>query len=82
MCAQAHHINLLVMPTKNYLLYHAPGAKNGLLIRGGDVLERLSGVDVVVLDKVISCNMLHFLKLFLYLLFPFDHIQNFRLSIM
>lgn len=27
------------------------GAKNGLLIRGGDVLERLSGVDVVVLDK-------------------------------
>ncbi|KAJ3702507.1 hypothetical protein LUZ61_006212 [Rhynchospora tenuis] len=27
------------------------GATNGLLIRGGDVLERLSGVDVVVLDK-------------------------------
>lgn len=27
------------------------GAKQGLLIRGGDVLERLSGVDVVALDK-------------------------------
>ncbi|XP_078444379.1 copper-transporting ATPase PAA2, chloroplastic [Wolffia australiana] len=27
------------------------GAKQGLLIRGGDVLERLAGVDVVALDK-------------------------------
>ncbi|KAJ9550741.1 hypothetical protein OSB04_014786 [Centaurea solstitialis] len=27
------------------------GAKQGLLIRGGDVLERLSGVDIVTLDK-------------------------------
>ncbi|KAJ3673650.1 hypothetical protein LUZ60_005642 [Juncus effusus] len=27
------------------------GAKNGLLIRGGDVLERLSGIDTVILDK-------------------------------
>ncbi|KAK9099505.1 hypothetical protein Syun_026550 [Stephania yunnanensis] len=28
------------------------GAKQGLLIRGGDVLERLAGVDYVALDKV------------------------------
>ncbi|XP_068659931.1 copper-transporting ATPase PAA2, chloroplastic isoform X2 [Aristolochia californica] len=27
------------------------GAKQGLLIRGGDVLERLAGIDVVALDK-------------------------------
>jgi Cu2+-exporting ATPase len=27
------------------------GAKQGLLIRGGDVLERLAGIDVVTLDK-------------------------------
>ncbi|XP_010936926.1 copper-transporting ATPase PAA2, chloroplastic [Elaeis guineensis] len=27
------------------------GAKRGLLIRGGDVLERLAGIDVVALDK-------------------------------
>lgn len=27
------------------------GAKQGLLIRGGDVLERLSGIDIVTLDK-------------------------------
>lgn len=28
------------------------GAKQGLVIRGGDVLERLSGIDYVALDKV------------------------------
>uniref|UniRef100_A0A0E0K9J8 HMA domain-containing protein n=1 Tax=Oryza punctata TaxID=4537 RepID=A0A0E0K9J8_ORYPU len=27
------------------------GAKRGLLIRGGDVLERLAGIDAIVLDK-------------------------------
>ncbi|KAH9298590.1 hypothetical protein KI387_030272, partial [Taxus chinensis] len=27
------------------------GAKRGLLVRGGDVLERLAGVDIVALDK-------------------------------
>ncbi|KAG8073678.1 hypothetical protein GUJ93_ZPchr0006g41283 [Zizania palustris] len=27
------------------------GAKQGLLIRGGDVLERLAGIDAIVLDK-------------------------------
>uniref|UniRef100_A0A0C9S3V5 TSA: Wollemia nobilis Ref_Wollemi_Transcript_28344_3340 transcribed RNA sequence n=1 Tax=Wollemia nobilis TaxID=56998 RepID=A0A0C9S3V5_9CONI len=27
------------------------GAKHGLLVRGGDVLERLAGVDIIVLDK-------------------------------
>eukprot|EP01018_Ginkgo_biloba_P004940 Gb_21177 [translate_table: standard] len=27
------------------------GAKRGLLIRGGDVLERLAGIDIVALDK-------------------------------
>ncbi|XP_077236345.1 copper-transporting ATPase PAA2, chloroplastic [Tasmannia lanceolata] len=27
------------------------GAKQGLLIRGGDVLERLAGIDVIALDK-------------------------------
>lgn len=29
------------------------GAKQGLLIRGGDVLERLAGIDLIALDKVI-----------------------------
>lgn len=50
------------MPTENYpsCYCNSPGAKNGLLIRGGDVLERLSGVDVVVLDKVKSHYMLQF----------------------
>ena len=28
------------------------GAKRGLLLRGGDVLERLAGVNKVVFDKV------------------------------
>ncbi|KVI01484.1 Cation-transporting P-type ATPase [Cynara cardunculus var. scolymus] len=30
------------------------GAKQGLLIRGGDVLERLSGIDIVTLDKLVA----------------------------
>lgn len=29
-----------------------PGARKGLLIRGGDVLERLAGVNYIALDKV------------------------------
>nr|GMC49411.1 copper-transporting ATPase PAA2, chloroplastic [Ipomoea batatas] len=29
------------------------GAKQGLLIRGGDVLERLAGIDYVALDKIL-----------------------------
>jgi hypothetical protein len=33
----------------NFLLL---GAKRGLLVRGGDVLERLAGIDTLVLDKV------------------------------
>lgn len=33
-------------------VWHVAGAKQGLLIRGGDVLERLSGIDYVALDKV------------------------------
>lgn len=32
--------------------YLKPGAKRGLLIRGGDILERLAGIDAIVLDKV------------------------------
>lgn len=31
---------------------YVAGAKQGLVIRGGDVLERLSGIDYVALDKV------------------------------
>lgn len=34
------------------------GAKQGLLIRGGDVLERLSGIDYITLDKVSTKNTL------------------------
>lgn len=34
------------------------GAKQGLLIRGGNVLESLAGVDIVALDKVFSSDML------------------------
>ncbi|KAF5936446.1 hypothetical protein HYC85_027575 [Camellia sinensis] len=34
------------------------GAKQGLLIRGGDVLERLAGVDLVALDKCINSDHL------------------------
>lgn len=37
------------------LLYSQwPGAKQGLLIRGGDVLERLARIDYLALDKVIQ----------------------------
>lgn len=39
--------------TEPWLLDSWAGAKQGLLIRGGDVLERLAGVDVVALDKVL-----------------------------
>lgn len=28
------------------------GAKQGLLVRGGDVLQRLASIDIVALDKV------------------------------
>lgn len=35
------------------LLYKLSGAKQGLLIRGGDVLERLANVDCVAIDKVL-----------------------------
>lgn len=37
---------------KLYFLHSLSGAKQGLLIRGGDVLERLAGIDHVTLDKV------------------------------
>ena len=40
----------LATPTA-VLVASSLGAKRGLLIRGGDVLERLAGVDTVVLDK-------------------------------
>jgi hypothetical protein len=72
------------MPTKYYpfsLLYIVPGAKNGLLIRGGDVLERLSGIDVVVFDKVILHCTLHSFNYF-YVSFPFNHRKSFKLSVM
>lgn len=42
-------------------VWHVAGAKQGLVIRGGDVLERLSGVDYVALDKV-SVNSISLLN--------------------
>uniref|UniRef100_A0A453IWR0 HMA domain-containing protein n=1 Tax=Aegilops tauschii subsp. strangulata TaxID=200361 RepID=A0A453IWR0_AEGTS len=40
----------LATPTA-ILIGTSMGAKRGLLIRGGDVLERLAGIDAIVLDK-------------------------------
>lgn len=40
----------LATPTA-VLVASSMGARQGLLLRGGDVLERLAGVDTVVLDK-------------------------------
>ena len=40
----------LATPTA-VLVASSMGARSGLLMRGGDVLERLAGVDTVVLDK-------------------------------
>lgn len=40
----------LATPTA-VLVASSLGAKRGLLMRGGDVLERIAGVDTVVLDK-------------------------------
>ena len=42
------------------------GAKRGLLIRGGDVLERLAGIDAIVLDKVYYFIYYRFPSKFLY----------------
>jgi len=38
--------------TSCHFVFLLLGAKRGLLIRGGDVLERLAGIDALVLDKV------------------------------
>ncbi|THG11259.1 hypothetical protein TEA_014952 [Camellia sinensis var. sinensis] len=43
--------NVQPRPRHNGGMPKQQGAKQGLLIRGGDVLERLAGVDLVALDK-------------------------------
>jgi hypothetical protein len=46
------HCIFLFAITSYHFVFLLLGAKRGLLIRGGDVLERLAGIDALVLDKV------------------------------
>jgi hypothetical protein len=63
--------------------YLKPGAKRGLLIRGGDVLERLAGIDSVVLDKVyyfiyhiFPRKLMYLHYKYLYMIFRQGHLQK------
>lgn len=47
------YVFLFGLSSRSFTFLHSPsGAKQGLLIRGGDVLERLAGIDYITLDKV------------------------------
>ncbi len=46
-----HHRTSAVSAPSQVLVASAAGARRGLLLRGGDVLEAAANVDAVVLDK-------------------------------